>query len=174
MDAADPIPFRDRKRDWFFVGFFALNFFYISPLVDLEQLIIADPNNFEPPLFPPLWSIELTHWWGRTFDPLLLARPPFWQMTIWLDILFFWPFYGFAIYAYVKGKAWIRVPTIVWAATIMTNVLLILSEEWMGIHATPYPLLVTAVNGPWFLIPALAIARMWKDGPFLPTANSTV
>jgi hypothetical protein len=31
--------------------------------------------------------VDLVNWWGRTFDPLLMARPPFWKATIWIDVV---------------------------------------------------------------------------------------
>ena len=37
-----------------------------------------------------------------------MARPPFWRMTIWIDVIFFGPFYLFAIYAFIRGRNWIR------------------------------------------------------------------
>ena len=43
------IPFSERKVDWIFVGFFLINFFFITYIVDIEQLIIADPANFRNP-----------------------------------------------------------------------------------------------------------------------------
>ena len=36
------IPLRKRRHDWFFIGFFLLNLFFITYVVDLEQLIIPD------------------------------------------------------------------------------------------------------------------------------------
>jgi EXPERA (EXPanded EBP superfamily) len=46
--------------------------------------------------------VDLIHWYGRTFDPLIIARPAWWKATIGIDALFFGPFYLFAIYAYSK------------------------------------------------------------------------
>src|SRR5262245_29234059 len=162
-------PFAERKLDWLFVGFFLINFFFITYIVDLEQLVIADPTpgRFTYPLWPPAFLVDLVHWWGRTFDPVLLARPPWWRATIWIDSLFFGPFYAFAIYAYVKGRNWIRLPSIIWASVMMTNVTIILFEEMMGPQATPYPGMVLFANAPWFIFPILVIWRMWKsERPF--------
>ena len=91
--AREPIPLRERRADWLFLGFFVLNATFITYVVDLEQLVIADTDAFDYPLWPPAPLVDLVHWYGRTFDPLLMARPPFWRMTIWIDVLFFGPFY---------------------------------------------------------------------------------
>ena len=56
------------------------------------------------------------------FDPLLIARPPFFKVTIWLDNLLYGPFYLIAIYAYIKGKEWIRLPSIVYAVSMISGV----------------------------------------------------
>ena len=107
------IPLSERKVDWIFLGFFLINFTFITYIVDVEQLIIADPYDFEYPLWPPPPLVDLVHWWGNNFDPLLMARPAWWRATIWIDSLLFGPFYAAALYAFVKGKAWIRIPCLV-------------------------------------------------------------
>src|SRR4051812_39908571 len=98
----EPVPLGARKLDWLFIGFFLLNLFFITYIVDLEQLVIADPTpgKFVYPLWPPARLVDLVHWWGHTFDPVLLARPVWWRATIWIDALFFGPFYAVALYAF--------------------------------------------------------------------------
>ncbi len=167
MSEPEVIPFRERKLDWLFVGFFVLNISFITYIVDIEQLVIDDPENFEYPLWPPAAMVDLVHWWGRTFDPPLMAREAWWRATIWIDQLFFGPFYAFAIYAFVKGKNWIRMPSVIWASVMMTNVFIICFEEMVGGHATPEAPMVLFANAPWFLIPIVLIKRMWSaERPF--------
>src|SRR5512138_539557 len=86
------VPLRRRPIDMLFVVFFAVNAVVITYAIDLEQLVIADPARFRYPIWPPRVVVDLVHWYGRSFDPLLMARPPFWRMTIWIDILVFGPF----------------------------------------------------------------------------------
>ncbi len=43
------VPFSQRKVDWIFVGFFLINLFFITYVVDIEQIIISDPVRFQPP-----------------------------------------------------------------------------------------------------------------------------
>ncbi len=104
------LPFLQRRMDWIFVGFFLINLFFITYVVDIEQLIIHDPSNFQQPIWPPESMVKLVHGYGNSFDPLLMARPQWWKMTIWVDVLFYGPFYALAIYAFLKGRDWIRVP----------------------------------------------------------------
>ena len=104
------IPLRERPVDWILLGFFVVNLGFITYIVDLEQLVIADVTRFEYPLWPPRALVDLVHWWGNNFDPLQNARPAWWRATIWIDVLLFGPFYVAAIWAIVKGREWIRVP----------------------------------------------------------------
>lgn len=168
-----PVPISRRRVDLLFVAFFLVNFGFITYVVDLEQLVIRDPSSFTYPPWPPAPLVDLVHWYGTTFDPLLMARPPFWRMTIWIDVVFFGPFYAFAIYAFLRGRDWIRVPALVWAGTMTANVLIILMEERYGAWAAPRFDVVLALNLPWLLMPAAMIWRMRAEHPFTTTDLAT-
>ncbi len=144
------------------------NLFFISYLFDLEQIVITNTSHFTYPVWPPRFIVDLSHWWGRNFDPLLNARPVWWRATIWIDAIFFGPYYAFAIYAFLKRKNWIRVPSIVYAAVMLTNVTIILSEEIWGPHATPHLAAVVGANASWIVVPALILYRMSRE-PFPPS-----
>jgi hypothetical protein len=164
------IPLSHRRVDWIFVGFFLINFFFITYIVDIEQLIIPDPNNFRQPLWPPESMVRLVHWYGSSFDPLLMARPQWWKMTIWVDVLFYGPFYALAIYAFIKGKDWIRIPAFFYSGMMFMGVSIILGEEIAGPHATPHLPLVLALNLPWLLTPIVLTLRLRKEHPFASEA----
>lgn len=159
------MPLSQRKLDWLFLGFFVINLFFITYIVDLEQLVIADPapGHFAYPLWPPAALVDLVHWWGRNFDPVLLARPAWWRATIWIDALFFGPYYAVALYAFIRGRRFIRLPSLLWAAVMMTNVTIILFEELIGAHATPARGTVLMANAPWLLFPLLMLWRMGRS-----------
>ncbi|MGE5601796.1 MAG: EXPERA domain-containing protein [Nitrososphaerales archaeon] len=158
-----PIPLSQRRGDIAILAFFLVNILFITYVVDIEQLIIPDPAHFNYPTWPPPPAVDAIHWWGRTFDQVLLARPVWWKMTIWIDVLFFGPFYVAAIYCFVKGRDWIRIPSIIYASTLLTNVVIILGEEAHGLHATPNFPAVFAANLPWLLFPILIIYRMGRS-----------
>lgn len=101
---AETIPFSQRRIDIILVIFFLVNLLFVSYLVDTEQLVIANPAHFTYPIWPPRLMIDAVHWWGNSFDPLLMARPVFFKVTIWLDNLLYGPFYLVAIYAYSKDE----------------------------------------------------------------------
>jgi hypothetical protein len=161
------IPLARRPLDLAVVLFFAVNLGFITYIVDVEQLVIADPAHFTYPLWPPAKLVDLVHWWGRTYDPALMARPAWWRATIWIDALGFGPFYAVAIWAYAKGREWIRIPSIIWASVMLTNVTIILFEEMIGEHATPQPGMVLFANAAWVVFPLIVMARMARtEHPF--------
>ena len=167
----DMLPLRKRPLDAVLLVYFIFNLVAISYLFDIEQIIITDVTHFTYPAWPPRAIVDLGHWWGATFDPLLNARPVWWRATIWIDALFFGPFYAFAIFAFLRGRNWIRMPSVIWAAVMMTNVTIIMSEEIFGAHATPRLFIVTLANLPWLLVPILVIARMARsEHPFTAAA----
>src|SRR5207302_1612469 len=122
----------------------------------------------------PSFMIDAIHNYARSFDPVILARPVWWKMTISIDVLFFGPFYVVALYAFIKGKEWIRIPSIIYSSVMLTNVTIILSEEFSGPNATPQPLVVVLLNLPWLLLPIYIIYRMWRyPHPFTAAVQAT-
>src|SRR5579883_3467592 len=154
------IPFSRRPADIAIVAFFLVNILFITYIVDIEQLVIANPAHFTYPLWPPKPVIDAVHWWGYSFDPLLIARPVFFKVTIWLDNLFYGPFYAVAIYAYSTGKAWIRLPSLIWAVSMASGVIMILSEEAFGQFRTSHFAIVALANASWIVFPLIVLIRM--------------
>lgn len=162
-----PIPLSRRPLDIALIAFFATNLLFTTYVVSLEQLVVDDPSNYAPPLWPPAPFLALIHWYERSFDPLLLARPAWYRATIWMDVLGFGPFYAFAIYAFARGRDWIRIPCIIWASMMATNVFIILFDELLGVHATPHPVNVVGANAAWLLIPFVVVWRVARsEHPF--------
>ncbi|MGB8215403.1 MAG: emopamil-binding family protein [Anaerolineales bacterium] len=166
-----PIPFRQRRLDWLFVAFFSLNFFFITYVVDVEQLTIPDPIHYSQAAWPPPVMQKLIHSYGSTIDPLLMARPQWWKDTIWLDVIFYGPFYAIAMYAFLRGLEWIRIPAIFYSGMMFADVFIILGEEIAGPHASPHLAIVMALNLPWLVLPILLTGRLWKEHPFTTEAS---
>ena len=81
--------------------------------------------------------------------------------------LFFGPFYAVAIYAYARGRNWIRFGRITWASVMLTNVSIILFEEVNGEHATPELGRVLLSNAALVVFPVVVLWRMWRSvAPF--------
>src|SRR5260221_14739627 len=104
----ETIPLSQRRVDIVLVAFFLINLLFVSYFIDTEQLVIANPAHFTYPIWPPRPVIDAVHWWGNNFDPLLIARPVFFKVTIWLDNLLYGPFYLIAIYAYIRRVGHLR------------------------------------------------------------------
>ena len=160
------VPLRQRRGDLIFVMFFLVNLGFITYFVDIEQLTVADPAHFSYPAWPPPWAVDLVHWYANRYDPLVLARPQWFQMTIWVDVVYFGPFYLLAIIAFLRGRDWIRVPALVWSGMMISNVVIILGEERYGSTPTTHWWLVASLNAPWLLLPFAVIFRMRRDHPF--------
>jgi hypothetical protein len=160
------VPLRQRPYDLVFLVFLVLNLLVVTYAIDLEQLVVADPAQVSYPVWPPPPMIDLVHWYGRHFDPLLMARPPFWRMTIWIDVVFFGPFYAAATYAFIRGRNWIKTPALVWSGAMLANVLIILMDERYGVTAAPNFPAVLGANLAWLAFPLLMIIRMRRDQPF--------
>jgi hypothetical protein len=160
------LPFAKRPVDWVFVAFWVLNAGFITYMIDVEQIVIRDPAHFTYPLWPPRFAIDAIHWWAGSFDPVVWNRAPWYRATIWIDALGFGPFYLFAIYAFVKGRSWIRIPCYVWAGMMFAIVTIILFEELAGTTPTPAPTVVVGANLPWLLLPVAVIARLRSSQPF--------
>jgi hypothetical protein len=162
---------RRKLIDIVILGYLIFNFLFVSYIISIEQIVIPGPVtlhpvNFQYPAWPPKFFIDVVHWWEGNFDPLLLARPVWYKATIWIDVLLFGPFYGIAIFAFLKRKNWIRVPALLYSAIMFTNVTIILSEEMWGPHAAANPMIPVLANLAWFIFPFIITARMWKEKPF--------
>ena len=168
------LPLSKRPVDIAIIIFFIINLFFITYIVDLEQLVIANADHFQYPAWPPSKMIDLVHWYGRNFDPVLIARPAWWRATIWIDSLYFGPFYAFAIYAFAKGRNWIRLISIVWASVMLTNVSIILFEEVVDEHASPQLPRVFMSNAAWVIFPVIVLFRMWRSANPFAGSNSKI
>jgi hypothetical protein len=163
---------RDRRVDLVFIAFFVVNLGFITYFFDIEQLTVVNATHMTAyPAWPPAPIVDLVHWYGNHWDPLLMARPAFFRMTIWIDMVAFGPFYAFAIYAFIRGRDWIRVPALVWAGVMMANVAMILFEERNGVYATSHFGMVLGANLPWGLLPVAVIVRLMRDHPFTVTRS---
>jgi hypothetical protein len=161
------IPLAKRRIDIILILFFLINLLFVSYVIDIEQIVIANPAHFSYPIWPPRPAVDAIHWWGNSFDPLLMARPVFFKVTIWLDNLLYGPFYLVAIYAYSKGKEWIRLPSIIYAVSMMSGVIMILSEEAFGQYHTSHLAIVIAANASWIIFPLIILFRLGlKEHPF--------
>lgn len=164
--AREVIPFRERKQDIALWIFFLVNVIFVTYQADIEQLVIRDPDNFTYPIWPPAYMIDFLHWYFENYDPLLYERPVWYTTIVCIDQVVYGPFYIAALYAFWKGKEWIRNWSIIWASVMLTTVTIILGEEIAGPFASDHLPLVLATNAGWLIVPVWVVIRMWREHPF--------
>ena len=128
-----------------------------------------------------------TPWRGSSTPTLalilvLLANPRFVQVTVgFVSALLFGVFYLVLIYAFVRGREWIRLPATFYAGMIVMGTGVYLAVGALGDaplfalacgpgsgfdYKSPNVLLSFAVNGLYPLVALLLVARMWRAHPF--------
>ena len=157
--------------DRLLVGWFVLGLL-ITFLIDIEQVTVVDPAKYGQPGFTPPWPpepcVRAIHWWARTADRLVLARPVWFRVAIWLEVLVQAPFYALAILAFMRGQSWIRLPALVYSSVLLTIMPIVLGEQLFGPHATSRPGLVLAVYAAYVIMPALVAWRVRHPEVFRP------
>jgi hypothetical protein len=72
-----------------------------------------------------------------------------------------------------KGKEWIRLPSIIYAVSMISGVIMILSEEAFGQYHTSHLALVISANASWIIFPLIILFRMGlQEHPFTRPAAS--
>jgi len=170
-----PIPLRERQRDWFFIIVFAL-FASTSFLIDTANMV-GRPN---PHSHNPMARFVYNQMVG--IDPVLIANPRAVQLTVgFVSALLFGVFYLVLIYAFARGREWIRLPAIFVAGMIVMGTGLYLAVGIMGDaplfalacgpgsgfdYKSPSAPQSIAVNVLYPLVALLLVARMWRPHPF--------
>jgi EXPERA (EXPanded EBP superfamily) len=175
-----PIPLRERPRDWFFVVIFTI-FGSTSALIDTANTV-GRPN---PHSRNTMARFVYEHVGG--IDPVLIANPRFVQVTVgFISAMLFGAFYLVLIYAFVRGREWIRLPAIFYAGMVAMGTAVYLGAGILGDaplfalacgpgsgfdYKAPSALTSIAVNGPYPLVGLLLVARMWRPHPFTRRAG---
>ncbi|MCC6808998.1 MAG: DUF2781 domain-containing protein [Deltaproteobacteria bacterium] len=167
MQAPAPLtvrPLRERPVDLFFVVAFAT---FCCTSIFFDSL-----NAFGIPITPDAdnaiarMTYEL---YAKDTDLLLAANPWMVQLELWISTFVFAPFYVAAIYALVKGRDWIHIPAIAFAAAMVYSLVLYLGHQFVPPYVSPNPVKVFAANGPYALIAVAFAYRMRKPRPFSET-----
>jgi emopamil binding protein len=172
---AGPIRLRERSRDWFFIVMFSL-FALTSFLIDTANMV-GRPN---PHSRNPMARFVYNQMVG--IDPVLIANPRAVQLSVgFVSALLFGVFYLVLVYAFVRGREWIRLPAIFFAGMIVMGTGLYLAVGILGDaplfalacgpgsgfdYKSPNSLTSVAVNGIYPLLALLLAARLWRAHPF--------
>lgn len=180
------LPLGERKYDWIFIVFFSV-FIFTSFAADMVNAIMRpDPESSY------FWARAVYHVYAYGNDPLLIANPMFLRMMTAISAFIFGPFYVVLVYAFVKGKNWIRPFALVYAGMIVESMIVLLGVEFAGdlelfrmmgeggvksaealweMGLTPSlkvmnPGKFLLYNLPYKLLPILLAVRVWRPKPF--------
>ncbi len=152
---------RQRPFDAFLVFWFCV--FSISSFV-YEQFIVfgVDLAGATDP-FGRSW-----YWYASSFDPVFLAPPLWLRIMCGIDGYLFGACYPVFIYAFVRGRDWVRTPALLYSAAIVYSTLVYFGWEFFdpASRAEADLLAVFIVNIPYTIVPLLLIWRVRKPSPF--------
>ena len=148
-------PLRERSFDAFLVFWFVL--FAISSLV-FEPFIVFDVDlATTTDIVGRTW-----YWYARSFDPIFLDTPLWLRIMCGIDAFVFGPFYLVLIYAFVRGRNWIRIPALLYGAAIVYSTAVYFGYEVFDPDNRAQASLpaVSLVNIPFTIVPLLLMWRM--------------
>lgn len=161
MDASRRvIPLRARRRDVLFVlafAFFAFSSFLSDSLVARGIALAPDSPSF--------WA-RANYWYADGTDPLLLHAPVSLHVQTFISAFVFGPFYLVLVYAFVRGRDWIRMPAIVYLSAMLYGMVVFLGTEFLGDLPPTNVAKFCAFNFPYWIVPLLLGYRMRRAHPF--------
>ena len=135
------VPLSQRPWDWFFVVMFS--FFAFS--------------SFFSDAWHGLNAIDATSFWGRANlwyiqvagDEFMRADNTFSRLNTAISGLIYGPFYLTLVYAFVRGKGWIRIPAFVYVGAMLHGYVEFMWWEYALGTPPLHPLVFWAFNGPY-------------------------
>jgi len=154
-------PLRRRHLDAFLVFCFCL--FAVSSIVYEQFIVFGVDLATTRDIFGRSW-----YWYASSFDPIFLDTPLWLRIMCTIDAYVFGPFYLVLVYAFTRGKNWIRVPALLYGAAILYSTAVYFGYEFL--HETNRAeanlLAVFLVNVPYTVVPLLLMWRVRKPEPF--------
>lgn len=119
-------------------------------------------------MWPPRVLVDALHkYWAPNFDNLVTARPVFYKTYMWMEVLFFGPFYLVAAAAILRKRDWVRIPCIIYASFMMCKIVVLMAEGTFGQWRSPNPLVYDLAHSVYLVVPAWLIAHCWAhEKPF--------
>lgn len=181
------IPLRERRLDLFFIVVFAAFAFtsFFADRVNALAAPAADSGWF--------WARAVYDLYAVGNDPLLIANPVWLRTMCALSAFVFGPFYLVLVYAFIRGRNWVRPFAFIYAGMIVESLIVILAVEFAGESAlftqvctSVKPAAELAAQGlnadlsvqnipkflaynlPYKIVPILLVIRMWHERPFSP------
>lgn len=168
------VPISERKWDWFFV-IFMFYFGLTSTLGDSTPAI-------GPPSPDSAWFMSrlIYKYYALHTDPLVLHAPVFVRVACFFASFVFAPLHFVMSYAFYKGHQWIRTPALIWSGAMFEGSMIFLWAAQFGdaeffnrvCPGTGFDFRAEnlfkmyAFNIWYILVPAIMMARLWKDRAF--------
>ena len=112
---------------------------------------------------------QINYAYSSVNDPLFMQPPVWMRFVTGLSAFVYAPFYIVLVYALIRGRNWIQLPSVIYATMIVTLTgVVVFGVEFFGEpeFRTPNPLGFLAYNALYVLIPLLLLIRMRKPEPF--------
>ena len=114
------VPLSRRPYDFLFIVYFVL---HIATTVAVDTQIVLPRE-----LFPKFLVQALDDWVRDSDDVLTGTRPLFYRAFVWVELVFHLPYFFFALFAFIKGRNWIRNISMVYAVAVLGSMVAIMPE----------------------------------------------
>lgn len=150
---------RHRPTDWIFVlafGFFAFTSLIVEPYVAFGWALdsATDPIG-------RAWA-----WYAHTIDPMFLATPTAVRVMFGLDAFVFGPFYVVLLFAFVRGRDWIRLPALLYVSAMLYSMAVDLALQLMSDDPRRNLAVILLFRCPYVAMPLALAWRLRHTAPF--------
>eukprot|EP00743_Colponemidia_sp_Colp-15_P008277 GILK01008984.1.p1 GENE.GILK01008984.1~~GILK01008984.1.p1 ORF type:complete len:230 (+),score=20.70 GILK01008984.1:76-765(+) len=157
---------------WFFNFWFSVMFTDIHNFTASFRGITVPDLEHSDMYWPPKFLTKVYFMWARTVDPLLYDNPLFWQVMEWINLLTLMPYSAVAIFGFLRGWKWIRIPGIVTASFTFYSLCICIATTLWGDKPSPDVPMFLAIYLPYLIFPALIVWRLAEDDPFATPMSS--
>jgi len=154
-------PLRERPFDVFLVVCFGV--FAVSSFIYEQYVVFGIDLSTTTDVFGRSW-----YWYARSFDPVFLDPPLWLRIMCTIDGYVFGACYPVFIYAFVRGRNWVRIPALLYGSAIVYSTLVYFGWEFLDEEnrAQANLLGVFLVNIPYTVVPLLLMWRVRHSQPF--------
>lgn len=154
-------PISSRPLDLFLVAWFVV--FAFTSLVYEQYIVFGVDLAASTDLIGRSW-----YWYASSFDPVFLDTPLWLRIMCGIDAYVFGACYPVFIYAFIRGRDWVRLPALLYGAAIVYSTLVYFGWEFLdAANRTEANLpMVLLVNIPYTLVPLLLMWRVRRPRPF--------
>jgi len=166
------VPIWRRPSDLLYVLWY-FNFFFSVTFTDIHNftasfmgLEVHELENRVNMVWPPRVLTDLYFKWARTVDPLLYENPMWWQVMEWINLLTLMPYSFLAMYGFIRGSNWLRMPGIITNSWTWYSLMLCIFATLYGHNRTQDVPMFLAIYVPFLVFPMCLVWRFWQDKPF--------